>query len=72
MFQTEEERKEFIRQRNALYSRRKYHKSKLDMIALPAQAKSLQERNVKLKAELAHLTKLMEQAQNIVAHLKSS
>lgn len=66
-FRTEEERKEFIRQRNALYSRRKYHKSKLDMIALPEQSKALQARNVVLRAEHDRLSALLAQAQAIVS-----
>lgn len=55
-FQTEQERKDYIRQRNALYSRRKYHKHKLDLITLPDRCKALQQHNAALKVEQARLT----------------
>ena len=69
-FQSEEEKQEFIRQRNALYSRRKYHKNKLDMIALPEQSNALQDQNAVLRADNDRLAALLVQAQAMVdAHL---
>ena len=65
--QSEEEKQEFIRQRNALYSRRKYHKNKLDMLALPEQSKALQRRNAVLRADHDRLTALVAQAKALVS-----
>ena len=65
-FQTEQEKKDYIRQRNALYSRRKYHKHKLDLITLPDRAKTLQAQNDALKVEHARLAALLSAAQAIV------
>eukprot|EP00977_Amphora_coffeiformis_P025892 scaffold22839_cov171-Amphora_coffeaeformis.AAC.11 len=70
--QSEEEKREFLRQRNALYSRRKYHKNKLDMITLSEQSKWLQDQNALLRADNNRLAALLVQAQAIVdAHLST-
>jgi len=72
VFQSEEEKKIFIRQRNALYARRKYYRNKIDMIAIPEQSQSLRDRNAVLRADNERLAKLLARAQVVVeAHLST-
>ena len=56
----------FVRQRNALYSRRKYHKHKLELLTLPSRAKTLEDQNAALKMEHARLTALWTAATAMV------
>lgn len=55
-----------IRKRNALYSRRMYHKRKLELLSLQEQCKVLQTRNDSLKQEAARLEGLLESARAII------
>lgn len=65
----EESKKDYIRQRNALYSRRKYHKEKLEKISLEEQIKSLTQRNTEFRRVNEHLTGLINQANAAVLSL---
>ena len=58
----------FVRQRNALYSRRLYHKRKLQTTALKQQVQVLQRQQSTLRAQHDRLQQLWQQAQTIVAN----
>lgn len=59
------------RERNALYSRRSYHKRKKLKVSLEAEIKDLQERNDALRVEQERLETHLRQAQALIANLKS-
>lgn len=57
---------ESIKKRNALYSRRMYHKRKLELLSLQEQCKVLQTRNDFLKQEATRLEGLLKRARLFV------
>uniref|UniRef100_A0A7S3LAG9 BZIP domain-containing protein n=1 Tax=Amphora coffeiformis TaxID=265554 RepID=A0A7S3LAG9_9STRA len=72
LIQRNDEREEtFCKKRNALYSRRLYHKRKLEILSLQGEIKKLEASNKKLKTEQQHLQGLCVQAQ-ILLNLHST
>ena len=55
------------RDRNALYSRRSYHRRKMIRLAVEGQVRSWEERNAAARAEGERLEQLMRQAQMVVS-----
>jgi len=68
----ESSRIEFIRKRNALYSRRKYHRKKIEMEVLQRQSAELKRQNVSLKKEEQRLQQLILEAETHVARASQS
>ena len=64
---TEEEIAEYIRKRNAIYSKRKYYKRKLKLESLVNSKDSLETQNKRLKAENERLENLYMRARNEAA-----
>jgi len=62
----ESSRIDFIRKRNALYSRRKYHRKKIEIEVLQTQASDLTRRNQELKNEGMRLEMLLQSAKHQV------
>lgn len=60
-------RLDFIRKRNALYSRRKYHRKKIEIEVLQSNAACLKKQHVELQQEKAKLERLLQAAQEQVA-----
>lgn len=58
---------DFCRKRNALYSRRMYHKRKLALLSLNEEVKMWQDRNAAARTEHQRLRELMEQASAVVS-----
>lgn len=63
--------REFIKKRNALYSRRRYHKKKLELKSYQEQVTLWQSRNVAIRKENERLEARVSKAQAIVAVLDS-
>jgi hypothetical protein len=66
----EDARKEFIKKRNRLYSKRKYIRKKIEIEVLVKQGRAMQNENQKLKKEKERLEGLLQQAQECVKHGK--
>jgi hypothetical protein len=58
---------EFVRKRNALYSRRKYHRKKIEVEVLRNQSTDLSQQNYDLKKEGDRLERLLMAARSQVA-----
>jgi len=67
-FEREDEKK-FIRQRNALYAKRKYYKYKLHRESLESRRNHLQEQQSKLRGENQRLQMLLQQARSMEAQI---
>jgi len=69
--EAEEERKRAIRERNALYARRKYARRKIEKEVLQEQCSSLEKKNHALKIEQRKLDTLLQEAKKIASFCDS-
>jgi hypothetical protein len=65
------DRVEFIRKRNALYSRRKYHRKKIEIEVMQKQAMELRAKNNEQRREIKQLEMILNSAKSQVATLQS-
>ena len=67
-----ESEKDFIRKRNAVYSRRMYHKRKLELLSLQEEIKMWEDKNAAARVETQRLENLIAQACALVNRFEES
>ena len=68
----EEERAKMIKKRNAVYSKRKYYRKKMDIMRLIDQRKECEDKNASLKQEQQRLKALLRSSQSLIEAKKAA